>query len=139
MSKSKRATWLATFDLHRLDVAVMPLRRLCPSIYLVGTVLTSPDWRDVDVRMIMDDDDFDAAFANPSLWEMFCLGATAWLRSQTGLPVDFQVQRQTEANMHEGLRNHLSGGRREYAGLGDGTPYQSGASNQDQPPAKRPS
>ncbi len=120
-----RATWLTTFDLHRLDIAVTPLRRLCPSIYLVGTVLTTPDWRDVDVRMIMDDDEFDATFANPLLWEAFCLTSTAWLRSQTGLPIDFQVQRQSEANeKHQGgRRNYLSGGRREYAALGDGTPF----------------
>lgn len=125
MSKPHRATYLTTYDLHRLDLAVAPLRRLCPDIYLVGTVLTSADWRDVDVRMIMADDEFDQAFANSLLWEVFCLAVTSWLRSQTGLPVDFQVQRMTEANeKNQGMRNHLSGGRREYAGLGDGTPYK---------------
>lgn len=125
LTEARRATYLTTYDLHRLDIAVTPLRRLCPSIYLVGTVLTSADWRDVDVRMIMADDEFDASFANALLWEAFCLGATAWLRSQTGLPIDFQVQRMTEANeKHQGIRNHLSGGRREYAGLGDATPFK---------------
>lgn len=75
--------------------------------------------------MIMADDEFDQAFANSLLWEVFCLAVTSWLRSQTGLPVDFQVQRMTEANeKNQGMRNHLSGGRREYAGLGDGTPYK---------------
>lgn len=121
---SERATWLTTYDLHRLDLAVSPLRRYCHDIYLVGTVLTSPDWRDVDVRMILDDEWFDAEFSNPLLWEVFCLSVTSWLRSETGLPIDFQVQRQSEANeKHPGLRNHLSGGRRQYAGLGDATPY----------------
>jgi hypothetical protein len=123
-TRERRATWISTYDLHRLDIAVTPLRRLCPDIYLVGTVLTSPDWRDVDVRMIMADDEFDATFGNSLLWETFCLATTSWLRSQTGLPIDFQVQRMTEANeRHPGIRNHLSGGRREYAGLGDATPY----------------
>jgi hypothetical protein len=123
-TRERRATWLSTYDLHRLDIAVTPLRRLCPDIYLVGTVLTGPDWRDVDVRMIMDDDEFDATFSNSLLWETFCLTATSWLRSQTGLPIDFQVQRQSEANeKHHGMRNRLSGGRRGYAALGDGTPF----------------
>ncbi len=124
-----RATYLTTYDLHRLDLAVTPLRRLCPDIYLVGTVLTSADWRDVDVRMIMADDEFDSTFANPLLWEAFCLTTTSWLRSMTGLPIDFQAQRMSEANeKHQGgMRNHLSGGRREYAGLGDGTPYKDAA------------
>lgn len=121
---ARRATYLTTHDLYRLDIAVTPLRRLCPDIYLVGTALMSADWRDVDVRMIMADDEFDATFSNPLLWEAFCLTATSWLRSQTGLPIDFQVQRMTEANdKHNGPLNHLSGGRREYAGLGDATPF----------------
>ena len=123
-TRETRAVWLTTYDLHRLDLAVSPLRRLCPHIYLVGTVIDSSDWRDVDVRMIMDDDEFDITFANSLLWEAFCLTTTAWLRIQTGLPIDFQVQRMTEANeKHPGKRNYLSGGRRKYAGLGDGTPY----------------
>jgi hypothetical protein len=121
----KRSVWLTTYDLHRLDLAVSPLRRLCPDIYLVGTVLTEPNWRDVDIRMIMSDDEFDEVFSNSLLWEVFCLTTTAWLRSETNLPIDFQVQRMTEANeKHNKIRNHLSGGRREYAGLGDGTPYE---------------
>lgn len=128
--KEHRATYLTTYDLHRLDLAVAPLARLCPDIYLVGTVLTSPDFRDVDVRMILADEEFDALFtgrlSSSTLWEAFCLTATAWLRAETGLPIDFQVQRRTEANeKHHGVRNHLSGGRRHFAALGDGTPYLS--------------
>lgn len=125
---SARTTYLTTHDLYLLDHGVAPLRRLCPDIYLVGTVLTSADWRDVDVRMIMDDDEFDATFANPLLWEAFCITATSWLTSLTLLPIDFQVQRMSEANAkHNGPRNHLSGGRRQYAGMGDGTPYKDAA------------
>ena len=122
---ASRSCYLTTYDLHRLDLAVAPLRRYCTSIYLVGTVLTSPDFRDVDVRMILDDEWFDAEFSNAALWQVFCLAVTEWLRSVTGLPIDFQVQRQSEANAkHPGVRNHLSGGRRLYAGLGDATPYK---------------
>lgn len=120
-----RTTHLTTYDLNRLDRAVAPLRRLCPAIYLVGSVLTTPDHRDVDVRMIMDDAEFDAFFTNSLLWEVFCLSVTSHLRLETGLPIDFQVQRMTEANLkHSKPRNHLSGGRRNFAGLGDATPYE---------------
>ncbi len=121
-----RTTHLTTYELYRLDIAVTPLRRFCSQIYLVGTVLTSPTWRDVDVRMIMPDDEFDEVFSNSLLWEIFCLATTSWLRSMTDLPIDFQVQRMTEANeKHKGPRNHLSGGgSRQFAGLGDGTPYK---------------
>lgn len=119
-----RSVYLTTFDLHKLDLIVAPLRRYDGSIYLVGSVLEKPDWRDVDIRMILEDDDFDNDFGNELLWETFCYAVTAWLRAETGLPIDFQVQRQTEANTnHKGIRNALSGGHRSYAGYGDGTPY----------------
>lgn len=119
-----RSTHLTTFDLNRLDRAVAPLRRLSGgAIYLVGSVLIIPDWRDVDVRMILDDDEFDRLFSDSLLWDVFCLAVTSMLRSETSLPIDFQVQRMTEANeKHPGVRNHLSGGRRYFAGLGDATP-----------------
>lgn len=119
-----RAVYLTTFDLHRLDLAVSPLRKLSPNIYLVGSVLNSSNWRDVDVRMILSDEDFDEYFEGGILWEIFCLTVTSWLRTETRLPIDFQVQRQTQANEnHNGPRNHLSGGRRSYAGMGDGTDW----------------
>ena len=122
-----RAVYLSTYALYKLDLAIYPLTKMCPDIYLVGTVLTTKDWRDVDVRMIMSDTEFDEVFGeNQFLWETYCLGITSWLREQSGLPIDFQVQRQSEANTKHkgGRRNHLSGGRRQYAGLGDATPFK---------------
>ena len=54
---------------------------------------------------IMADDDFDRMFSGISspymmhpLWSLFCTSVSTWLRQQTGLPVDFQIQRQTQAN-----------------------------------------
>lgn len=44
-------------------------------VYLVGSCLRKPDWRDVDLRAI-----------------------SHYLSAVTGLPIDFQLQRQTQAN-----------------------------------------
>jgi hypothetical protein len=45
------------------------------------------------------------------------------LAQQTGLPVDYQIQRMTEANAkYDGMRNPI-GRRRTYAGGGDATPW----------------
>jgi hypothetical protein len=74
--------------------------------YLVGSSLRKRDYRDVDVRYIMADEAFDLMFpgAMPGpfqihpLWALFCTSVSTWLRQQTGLPVDFQVQRMTQAN-----------------------------------------
>lgn len=121
---------LTTYDLYRLDLAVAPLRRAFAGCrpggtYLVGSVERGEVYRDVDVRTILPDADFDALFGgSQSLWEVFCLGVTAWMREQTGLPIDYQVQRLTEANeQHSGPRNSLSGGARQFAGGGDATRF----------------
>lgn len=74
--------------------------------YLVGSSLERQDWRDVDVRLIMDDEDFATAFPNvegrnwehDSKWLLTITSISAWLSQQTGLPVDFQIQPQTHAN-----------------------------------------
>lgn len=78
--------------------------------YQVGSSLTGKDWRDVDVRLILPDDEFTARFGavqgaevNPKLAAVtlaFCaLGA-----HMTGLPVDFQIQAQSHANGRYGDR-----------------------------------
>jgi hypothetical protein len=85
----------------------------CP--YHVGSSATSKDWRDVDVRLILPDADFDALFpgfktANhvDAWWSLFCAAMSELGRARTGLPIDFQVQSMTEANeKHTGIRNPL--------------------------------
>lgn len=91
--------------------------------YLVGSVGERSDFRDVDVRTILPDDEFDALFAGRKfLWSLLCLAVSEYLRSATGLPVDYQVQRMTEANEKcPGPRNALGVHGRLYAGGGDAT------------------
>lgn len=73
--------------------------------YLVGSCLYGRDYRDVDVRCILEDEHFDRLFpkaaSNPQhhpLWSIMCTSIALMLKEQTGLPVDFQIQRQTQAN-----------------------------------------
>lgn len=77
--------------------------------YLVGSCLERQDYRDVDVRLILEDATYDRWFGASSgqhesggvhdpLWSLLCLAVSEWLKAQTGLPVDFQIQRQTQAN-----------------------------------------
>jgi len=73
--------------------------------YLVGSATRGKDWRDVDVRLILADETYDALFGdaprNPqyhALWTLLCAALSALAKQQTGLPVDFQIQRQTWAN-----------------------------------------
>jgi hypothetical protein len=73
--------------------------------YLVGSSLVRRDYRDVDVRYILDDERFDALFPGAAgqpqlnaLWSLMCSSIALLLKQQTGLPIDFQIQRQTDAN-----------------------------------------
>lgn len=72
---------------------------------LVGTAATSKEWRDVDLRLILPDEQFDALFPNliaPArtnpMWSLMCAALSELGRVRTGLPVDFQIQRMTQAN-----------------------------------------
>lgn len=88
-------------------------------LYVVGSCLERPDWRDVDVRMIMQDEAFLQLFPGThltsALWEFdprWCLmtvSISAWLKNQTGLPVDFQFQPSTFANEKHSKLRHAVG------------------------------
>lgn len=83
--------------------------------YVVGSSLDRADWRDVDVRMILSDDEFNKLFPDSGhdhhwesdpRWLLLTVSISAWLSKQTGLPIDFQFQPQTHANeRHKGKRN----------------------------------
>jgi hypothetical protein len=75
--------------------------------YLVGSSIDSKDYRDVDVRLMLDDDRYEAMFpgitkaGNPrchALWSLTCSSISLWLRQASGLPVDFQIQARSVAN-----------------------------------------
>jgi hypothetical protein len=59
---------------------------------------TAGSYRDVDVRMMLDEEQFAAVCPDRARWELLCLAIGAYLAERTGLLVDFQIQRTTEAN-----------------------------------------
>lgn len=96
--------------------------------YLVGSSMERPDWRDIDVRFIMSDAEFEAEFPktlhrdedgtlhesgggtweHDPKWLLLTVAISERLSKLTGLPVDFQFQPQTHANArHKGPRNAL--------------------------------
>lgn len=114
--------------LHRLDLACQPLVEVFgPHVYLVGSVQerSAGPLSDVDVRLILSDKKYDklmrgrpAGFA--TLLD-FAIGA--YLRELTGQPVDFQIQRRTEANArNSGKQRNPIGGRRLTNWIGDARP-----------------
>lgn len=83
--------------------------------FLVGSALERADWRDVDVRYIMDDSEFAKLFPDAgqhweqdTRWLLLTVSISERLSKVTGLPVDFQFQPQTHANeRHKGPRHSI--------------------------------
>ena len=132
---ARKVSYLTTADFARLNDACIVVRDTfrgdyVSGIYLVGSSSQRPDFRDVDVRVILADEEFDRFFAAGELfWGLFCLGVSEHLCRITGLPIDFQVQRMTEANEKYGdagnhPRNPLGHRNRSFAGGGDATNFR---------------
>lgn len=91
-------------ELWALDEACKPLREAFPTYgpYLVGSVLERPTFRDVDVRLILSDNQYDRLADRE--WSLLGFVTSRHLAAATGLLIDFQFQRQTEANAAYGGR-----------------------------------
>lgn len=87
----------------------------CPA-YLVGSAIgDSKTWRDVDIRVILPDAQYQKeGYGHPheqrtnSKWAAMCLALSVLGKEMTGLPIDFQIQQQTYANKtYEGNREPI--------------------------------
>lgn len=75
--------------------------------YVVGSSLERQNWRDVDVRMILEDEAFMAEFPDAhsvehyehdARWLLLTVALSEHLSKLTGLPIDFQIQPMSLAN-----------------------------------------
>lgn len=129
--KKKRPHYLPSHAEVKLRIACRMLDQWLPEdcygVFLVGSALQRPDFRDVDVRAVMKDEAFAATFPSidperphlNGMWNLVCFTVSEWLSSTSGLPVDFQIQQATRANAKfTGERNCLSGSYPFYPGGG---------------------
>lgn len=103
-----RASYLSPPDFHRLDWAVRPIAAAFDRpVYLVGSVLRTADYRDIDLRLILDDDQA-AAYPTP-VRLLLNIALSDLVARAAGLPapIDFQIQPMTEADAETGDRNPL--------------------------------
>jgi hypothetical protein len=118
----KRANWIGAPEFFNLNFACQAIvAAFGYSCYLVGSSMERKDFRDVDVRCMLDDGEYDRMFPptfageqrirNQNLDAAWCLlnsAISCWLSERTGLKIDFQFQRQSDANEeHKGKRNAL--------------------------------
>jgi len=115
--RKRSASYLTPHQMRRLDAACIPAVRALGfgTVVLVGSVLTHPDYRDVDVRAVIADEDFDRMFPGvkvhkdgaahySQLWAWICMSVSGEISQASGMNVDFQIQRRTEASKTEGGR-----------------------------------
>lgn len=108
----KRANWIPAPHYYNLNAACCVVTEAFgDNPYLVGSALERRDYRDVDIRLILADEEFDVRFPTAAklgtysydpLWSLVCSSIALWLSQQSGLPVDFQIQRRTQANAEDG-------------------------------------
>lgn len=120
--KFKRANYIGVPEFFNLNFACQAITAAFGyGVYLVGSSMEKKDFRDVDVRCMLDDAEYDRMFPptfsgeqrirNQNLNAQWCLmnaAISAWLSERSGLKIDFQFQRQSDANEeHEGKRSAL--------------------------------
>lgn len=72
--------------------------------YLVGSCLQRPDYRDVDVRLILGDRKWQMLFGEGDngevlrFWSLINTALSEYIAKRTGLRIDFQIQSMTQAN-----------------------------------------
>lgn len=121
----RSVSYLSVPDFHRLNWACRPITEAFGNPpYLVGSALTRPDFRDIDLRLILDDEVVERMF-NPN-GEYFSSGDPKAVRLLLNIalsdliaraanppaPIDFQIQSMSEANVPEHGRRNPMGMRR---------------------------
>ena len=72
--------------------------------YHVGSSVTSKDWRDVDVVILLDEKEWADLFGTlhgnegEARYNVLCTALSVWGKEFTGLPIDFKFQPRDHAN-----------------------------------------
>lgn len=99
-----RATYLLLTDFERIEEWCQKVRRIFAGVghvgvFLVGSALTRADYRDIDLRLMLTDETWDTGrWSDPVRTRYVNAMFSTWGQRETGLPIDFQVQRMGTAN-----------------------------------------
>lgn len=102
--KRQKACYVRMPELRMLEHScIFIYQALGNQPYLVGSCLERPNFHDVDVRVIFDDEKFERFFGkfpgtgeSSAFWSLLCTSITVYLCKQTGLPIDFQIQKRSK-------------------------------------------
>lgn len=111
-----RATHLQLTDLRILQAWAVEVCEMFRGEmpYLVGSATERPDFRDVDVRLLLPDARYEKLKKRVNI-QTLGLTVSLWGQRVTGLPIDFQIQQRTAANAaHIKPRHPLAMPHEEY-------------------------
>lgn len=109
----RSASYLTVPQFHRLNWACQPIRQAFGvTPFLVGSVQTRPDYRDVDLRLPMGRNErwhgTEFIIEETAILLLVNIAISELLRQQTGLPIDFQLQPLDEWESYDtSLRNPM--------------------------------
>ena len=104
--EKQRGHYLTTVEWFNLNWCIQPICKLFGyQVFLVGSSLYKRDFRDIDIRIIMDD--YTGVLCNQYGRKVMAMFISEWLGNRTGLPIDLQFQTLDEASEFEGPRNSL--------------------------------
>lgn len=105
-----RVNYLTVAQNFALETACAVLNDAGCGPYLVGSCMERPNFRDVDLRCILDDDEFEKRFGGQRVrLRLLNAALSEWVTARTGLPIDFQFQSRTEADQYKGQRRNPMG------------------------------
>ena len=104
MTEKKRTNFVRVPNLFILEKECYLLRQAMGAMcYLVGSALTTDNYNDVDIRMIMSDEAYEKLFGDSTceqslFWNVLCTLISRDLSEKSHEKVDFQIQSMEHAN-----------------------------------------
>jgi hypothetical protein len=100
MSETPRVCYVPHPKLFALRMGTSMIEQIMDEFcYMVGSCMERPDYRDVDVRMIVADLRYN--FIPEKELKLIEQIVSMWLTKISDLPVDFQIQSQSESNKYK--------------------------------------
>lgn len=107
---SDRVNYLTVAQNFALETACAVLEKSGWTTTMVGSVMERANFRDVDLRCILFDEEYDAIFGFSRVRKRLLDAAISeWIASRTGLPIDFQFQSITAAKEFQGRPRNCVG------------------------------
>lgn len=101
----RRSHYLNTVEWFNLNTCGDILYKwLGYQVFLVGSCLTTRDFRDVDIRAIFDSENYTGFLSSSTDRRIVSMFISAWLSERTKLTIDFQFQTRDEAEEFKGDR-----------------------------------